>query len=194
MPIFEESRLRFNFDDSEWTNIIKFDEHTDYSKAKNALDGTKGVDFLGILKETVCFIEVKNLKDYRIKNKNRTHNIGELLLTEVAQKIKDSIACIIAGNRNSTNDKSLWKNYTSRLCDDSYEIQYVLWLETDNISADSSKKRRINKKNRKNVTVADYQRKLSSKLKWLIPQRKNIKIVNVENYKNDWHMTVEQAS
>jgi len=88
---FKESRLKFFFNEQYWNNVIQFDEHPDYKKIKEALSGTKGVDFLGVLGENVYFIEVKNFKDYRIKNKERLKNIGEDLMIEVAQKVRDSL-------------------------------------------------------------------------------------------------------
>ena len=186
---FEESRLRFSFNEQYWNKVIQFDEHPDYKKIKNNLIGTKGVDFLGTLRKNTYFIEVKNFKDYRIKNKSRLQNIGEDLMIEVAQKVRDSIACILSGKLNSTNDKELWNEFLNFIIDENYGIKVILWLETDNISNQSSIRKK-NRVNRNSVNIADYRRRLQSKLKWLIPTRANVTILNVNNYNRNLALSV----
>ena len=178
---FEESRLRFSFNEQCWNKVIQFDEHPDYKKIKNNLTGTKGVDFLGTLRKNVYFIEVKNFKDYRIKNKDRLQNIGEDLMIEVAQKVRDSLPCILSGKLNSTNDKELWNEFLNLIIEENYGIKVILWLETDNIPNQAGIRKK-NRMNRNSVNIADYRRRLQSKLKWLIPTRANVTILNVNNY------------
>jgi len=173
---FEESRLRFSFNEQCWNKVIQFDEHPDYKKIKNNLPGTKGVDFLGTLRKNVYFIEVKNFKDYRIKNKDRLLNIGEDLMIEVAQKVRDSLPCILSGKLNSTNDKELWNEFLNLIIEENYGIKVILWLETDNIPNQAGIRKK-NRMNRNSVNIADYRRRLQSKLKWLIPTRANVSII-----------------
>jgi len=182
---FKESRLKFFFNEQYWNNVIQFDEHPDYKKIKEALSGTKGVDFLGVLGENVYFIEVKNFKDYRIKNKERLKNIGEDLMIEVAQKVRDSLACIISGKLNSTRHKILWNNYLKKIINDNKVIKVVLWLETDNIPNNINNIRGKNKQSRNTVSIATYKQKLQSKLKWLVPTKANVTILNTGNYETN---------
>jgi len=45
--------------------------------------------------------------------------------------------------------------------------------------------------NRNSVNLAEYKKKLQSKLKWFIPKRANITILNLNNYQNNLNLTVE---
>ena len=103
-------------------------------------------------------------------NKERLLNNAEELTTEIAQKVRDSVSCIIGGSRNSTNDIQIWKKITSYLT--SKTIIIILWLEEDRKSQKYSCK------------IADYQKKLQSKLKWLTGKSNLIRIYNQKNYNN----------
>ena len=187
---FDESRLKLVFNEQSWNSVIQFDEHIDYENIKKGVSGTKGIDFLGIFQNKIYFFEIKNFKDYRIKNKDKLHNIGDKLMTEIAQKVRDSLACIISGKLNSTNDKELWSNFLSKIIDNKV-IKVILWLEIDNIANSNNPIRQNNRRNRNSVNIAEYTRKLHSKLKWFIPKRANIKILNLNNYQNNLDITVE---
>lgn len=188
---FEESRLKFLFEE-EWTHIVQFDEHTDYQKLKAHLNETKGVDFLGILNKQVYFFEVKNFKDYRIENKDRLTNAGETLMQEVAQKVRDSLACIVSGSLNSTNDQSFWSDILSSITNGE-PIKVILWLETDNLEPTPTTRGR-SRNQREEVNISDLQRKLQSKLKWLTPTRGNVLILNQNNYDNTLHLKIENSA
>jgi len=166
--IIRESKLIFDFNDNHWSDIRKFDEHIDYEKVKNYVSETKAVDFIGILNQkSVFYFEIKNFKDHRIENKERLNSNAEELTTEIAQKVRDSIACIVGANRNSTNDKELWNKILEFSVHKNLII--VLWLEQDN---------HLNKNKTK---ITDYQLKLKSKLKWLSGTSNNIRIINMSN-------------
>ncbi len=172
-----ESRLNFIFDDNHWTDLVKFDEHPDYEKVKKNVSETKAVDFIGILNQkSVYFFEIKNLKDYRIDSKKRLNTNAEDLTNEIAQKVRDSIACIVGGCRNSTNDKELWNNVLRFLS--TKNIFVILWLEQDDIL------------NKDKFKISNYQLKLQSKLKWLTGMSHNIRIYNKVNYNNGLKMNV----
>ncbi len=84
-------------------------DHSFYRDRLEKIDGTKAVDILGILEnKELYFIEIKDFRKYRIENRNRLLK-GELFI-EVAQKIRDSIACIVCAHRMG-NDTDLWKDY-----------------------------------------------------------------------------------
>ena len=205
---FNESKLQFLFDKSTWNKVVQFDTHIDYKNmlkigsfqnfdnAGNLISfcGTKAVDFFGIFKnEKLFFIEVKNFKEHRIGNKERLKNAGEILMTEVALKVKDSLSCIVGAKRNSTNDKDFWLEAMRLLSNDDNDIVIILWLETDDI-INSNNKRADNKRKRKVDTISDYQRNLQSKLRWLTRKRANVKILNIKNYKNNFSFEANYLS
>lgn len=160
-----------------WFNLVQFDKHIDYEKVKNVVQLTKAVDFIGILDHKSIFLfEIKSFKDHRIENKDRLKQSAEELTTEIAQKVRDSIACIVAGCRNSTNDKEFWREISAYFLNKNIII--VLWLEQQDPL------------NKNTSLIADYQQKLQSKLKWLTGVAKNIRIVNTNNYKNEFKLNV----
>lgn len=199
---FEESSLKFLFDESVWNEIIQFDTHQDYEKMKKHVGnlsisdkdgnvfacGVKGVDFLGIYSGNKLYlIEVKNLKGYMEESEERLKNSGEKLMTEIAFKVKDTLSCIIGGYR--TSNKDFWRKVMECILDEKKEIVVVLWLELDKMKASTSTRRSNRAKKSKNA-IFDYQQKLRSKLRWIISKRKNVKILNIENYSDDLSLKV----
>ena len=68
MPRFEEGVLAFEF--GERWKIFKLDEHSDYRERIGKIEGTKAVDFLGILDERELYlIEIKDFRQHRIETK-----------------------------------------------------------------------------------------------------------------------------
>jgi hypothetical protein len=127
MTRIEEGCLAFEF--SEQWNAFKLDDHRDYREGIEKIDNTKAVDFLAIFnKSELYFIEVKDFRGHRIENKERLLK-GELPL-ELAQKVRDSLACIISAYRNS-NLAEHWSAYAQLLCDKKAFIKVALWLEED---------------------------------------------------------------
>lgn len=143
----EESDLAFEFG-SRW-QLVKFDEHRDYQKMKDILEGTRAIDFLGILdNKELYLIEVKNFRKHRIETKDRLtppklpksrvvrqelvegKPNQEKLDIEVAQKVRDSLACIIGAHRTSSTPE-IWRPYAKLLCSVDARINVVLWLEHD---------------------------------------------------------------
>jgi hypothetical protein len=112
MTQFKESRLLFEFGD-RWC-VFKLDEHRDYRERIGKLDETKAVDFLGILDDKeLYFIEVKNYRGDRIESKDKLLK-GELQ-QELAQKVRDSVACII-GAYCTSSEPEHWAPYAKLLC------------------------------------------------------------------------------
>lgn len=153
MTRFEEGRLAFAFDDQWNDSVIKFDEHHDYRNMANSLSGTKGVDFLGILGGELYFIEVKDFRGYRIQNKKRIKDGG--LTTEIGQKIKDTVACIVGSVRVSSTPE-IWQDRRDLLMNNKRKIKVVLWIEED-------------PPRRKNFAVSQntLKNELKKKLEWL---------------------------
>ncbi len=159
-----EKSICFNFDDNFWEYVIKFDEHTDYKKIEK-LDNSKGVDFLSINNKNICFIEVKDFRNYIIKDKQQ-------LMTDVAHKVRDSLACIVAANRNSTHNLQMWNKALDVLSNVKKNVTVILWLEK------YQKPRKTNSK-REKQSGFDYKRQLENKLRWLLP---NVVILNRRDY------------
>ena len=165
--IFEEkgSSLRFNFNDKAWQYVIKYDSEPespqiDYDKIKNSIEKTKAVDFIGIYREKeLTFFEVKNVKNYRIETKARLQTgdeRDERLDIEVAKKVRDTLAGIIGGARNSTHQRATWKEYLKLFANENKRIRIVLWLEQDR-AVDKERKPRI----------MNLQNRLLERLNWL---------------------------
>jgi len=189
-----ESRLRFMFDTNNWTDVISFDKHVDYKRIercikgttieleneKITINGTQGIDILGVFQNNNLYlVEIKNYKNYRISNKDKLENSAELLATSVGRKVRDSIACIVSGKRNSTNDKDLWERVLDILCNQRKNIFVILWLEEDFISLDKEK-----------IKLYNYQKTLQGKLKWLT-NSSNIRVWNKRNYPDNINLNVE---
>lgn len=125
--IIDEGSIRFEFG-RRW-DVMKLDEHLDYRERLAKVDGTKAVDFLGIVdQESLYFIEVKDFRDHRIENKERLQT-GELA-NEVGQKVRDSIACIVGAYR-TTSFFNAWHLFSNLLHDKRKPIIIVVWLEYD---------------------------------------------------------------
>lgn len=139
MTAWNEGYIRFEFG-SAW-NVLKLDEDAGYRSGIEKVDETKAVDFAGMYdKGDLFLIEVKDFRKYRIPNKQRLSS-GELAI-EVAQKVRDSLACIIGCHR--TNDASaVWTEMAKILMDRKKEIKVVIWLEHDLPSHSQSRNKAI---------------------------------------------------
>ncbi|MEZ5672967.1 MAG: hypothetical protein R3E08_11560 [Thiotrichaceae bacterium] len=171
---FEESRLKFNFADT-W-QIFQLDSSNFYRKRLSAqVEETKAVDFVGIHQQVLYFVEVKNFKGHRIENKGRLEKSE--LSTESAQKVRDSIACIIAANRSSETEK--WQDYKKLLCNPETMLKVIIWLEQD-----------LPKYRRQKARNSTEIKRFKEKLSWLTSQ---VFVVNQENHRLP-DVTVENSS
>jgi hypothetical protein len=127
MPEFIEGNLRFEFDE-RWT-VQKYDGHRDYREKIERLEGTKAVDFVGLLDGNILYwIEVKDFRGHRIENRPRL--AGGDLMIEVAQKVRDSIAGVVGAYRNSS-EPVLWRPLAQALVSPRKRLKVLLWLEED---------------------------------------------------------------
>ena len=124
---FSESRLRFEFREVEWNALVKYDDETDYQKLKNNVPKTKAVDFVGISNENLYLIEVKNYRGHRIASKPKIEEIDIIL----AQKVRDTLAGMVGGVRNSTHRQELWAKHLAHLAEKGKKLQVILWMEED---------------------------------------------------------------
>ena len=98
---FIESDLKFVFDEKQWDVITQFDSETDYKKVKDKLKGTKSIDFLGTTDDNIFFFEMKGFRGYQDQKsvKERLADNAEDLTTEIAQKVRDTLACLLVQGR-----------------------------------------------------------------------------------------------
>lgn len=157
MTRFCEGYLAFEFG-SRW-QVIKLDDHPDYRQRLEKQVGAKAVDFLAILdKKELYLIEVKDFRRDRIPTKERLLR-GELAI-ELAQKVRDSLACIIGAYRTSSRPEE-WQPYATLLCNPKRRIKVVLWLEYDLPAHLPS---------RKKVMFSARANAFKRRMTWLTPQ------------------------
>lgn len=80
---------------------------------------------------------------------------GDKLMTEIGQKVRDTIAVAIGGARNSTHDQQDWQIISTHLIDENRNVAVVLWLEEDHPLEKRAK-----------AGSGIYTNKLKSKVKW----------------------------
>ncbi len=164
-----EKKIEFDFDDSLWSNLLKYDEDADYLKIEK-LNGTKAVDIIGILENNkLVFFEIKDFRGHRITNKTRL-NTGELE-QEVALKVRDTLAGIIGAARNSTNNSLAFQELLSYISNTKKQLVVILWMEEDRLSLRMSQKR-IKSKQSTTLQV------LKKQLQWLTTK---VWVANHEN-------------
>ena len=142
--------------------IIKYDDTKDYHKVRDGVDGTKGVDFVASTTKQFYLIEIKNYRGHRIQSKSK---IQELDL-QIAQKVRDTLAGIVGGTRNSTHRQADWRHFLKLLMD-GISIHVLLWMEED----------RLPSKLRKSA-AGIMNRRLKQRLSWLTA---NVMVINKTN-------------
>lgn len=123
----DEDKLRFSFDDN-W-KILKWDSHAAFLNGLGRVQETKAVDFVGLYIGDPFFIEVKDFRGHRIKNKDRLSN-GDLA-REVACKVRDTVAAMIWACNRVPLDQSELRGYLRPLLQGGKKVPVVLWLEED---------------------------------------------------------------
>ncbi|HFC11307.1 MAG TPA: hypothetical protein ENJ56_00585 [Anaerolineae bacterium] len=151
-----DKTLQFEFG-AEWQNsVIEFDAADVIQKAQNSLPSTKAVDYLGIHRNKLYFIEVKDFRgeQRRIEQKNK-YQTEDALLNVIACKVRDSVACLV-GTMQDSRISQIWSPYKQLICQPQTTIKVIFWYEED-------------KQNRKRRTAgANFlSNQLKKKLKWL---------------------------
>jgi|APTNR8051073442_1049403.scaffolds.fasta_scaffold01077_3 hypothetical protein len=155
---WQEGNLVFVFDGNSWKQPVKYDETEDYKKIAYT-PHTKGVDFLGISSDqALWFIEVKDYKAHRIESKEKIPALDETF----HHKVKDTIAGIIGGARNSTHDRERGAAFAQVLNTPRQKVRVVLWMEEDDAPDNYVAKRM-------SVFRNTLTSNLERKLKWLTP-------------------------
>jgi hypothetical protein len=116
------------------------------------------VEFVAVLDQRLLyFIEAKDFRGHRIENRDRVKD--DELATEVAQKVRDTIAGIVAAHhRGSTED---WSRFIACLISSDNPVRVLLWLEDD--LPPGPRGRRHNQAS----VVTD---RLKQRLSWLTPR------------------------
>jgi len=98
MPTIVEGSLSFDF--PEGWNVSKFD---DWSFVRNQFQsvcgGAKAIDILAVEPNSACVWHIE-VKDYRQRTRKKVIGLAE----EVAEKVRDSLAALVAARVNAKED------------------------------------------------------------------------------------------
>lgn len=170
MKTFTESGLSFSFEEANW-KVLKYDEDPKYLAISDSLQGTKAIDFLGFHNEkTLIMFEVKGLRGYGSQKnvEDRLADGMEILSTEVAQKVKDTVAAVAGISRNMLTKNTIWEKAANHIIQNK-TLMIVAWIEEDT----TNRSQKLRKKNEMSVRTL----KLKNKLSWLTT---NICIDNIK--------------
>lgn len=179
-----ESRLKFSFDSNYWQQVIQFDTHADYINMSKHLGGTKAIDFLGVSDDRVLLMEVKNYTGYTHNHKEKFEN-PSLIANIIAQKVRDSLPCIVGSQRTSRTSKIFWKDILNKIQNPETKINVVFWFEHDYRATNSPQKQTVKNKRQK-IGKGSLRTKLKQKLRWLTP---NVEIFSTKNYKSNSYLS-----
>ncbi len=168
MKEFIESGLKFSFD-ANW-DVVQYDKLNEYRVVCNNLQGTKAIDFLAFYESTMLMFEIKNFRGHGERHyyNQRLTNSMDQLTTEVAHKVKDTIAVLTGIGRSTPKEDSIWKKAHKHL-NSKKQIMVIAWIEEE-LSNPVLKKR-------KKGEMSTRTDKLKKKLSWLTT---NISIDNVK--------------
>lgn len=174
--ILEEKPFRFDFDDAFW-NTIQYDGPGQVFRTtiEPKVHGSKAVDFCGIYdKKKLVLFEIKSLKNAMgsLDARKRLENGGEDIATEIAQKVRDSLAGIVHGGRFKISD--FWINSLDLLASASKEVYVIAWIEQDPNLDPKWKERR-------KCANPLIRQTLQRKLNWLTPNG-NIFVTSSTDY------------
>jgi hypothetical protein len=159
VKLFSESDLIFSFEDELW-EVLKYDEDHNYIEIKNKLSGTRAIDFLTFYNNTLVMFEVKGFRGYGTQKSvnDRLAEGMEVLTTEVAQKVRDTIAIIVGISRNTQVKNTIWERAANQILENKH-LMVIAWIEEDlNTRA---------QKLRKKTEMSIRTEKLKIKLSWL---------------------------
>lgn len=121
--VFTESHIQFEFD--PLYELVHSDKEVNFDNVKRFLQNTKDVDFLGFYgSDIVFFMEVKNFRGYPIEDIDQ-------LTTEVAQKLRDTVATVAGASRNTTHNEDFWQKLHQQIGNKKKTIKFVFFLEED---------------------------------------------------------------
>ena len=129
MTEFVEGDMLFRF--AQGVTVCKYDDTTFYRGTMLRVEGTKAVDFLAVRPGSgspgdLMFIEVKDLSGHESRNRQRL--LSGRLVSEVAQKVRDTLSGLFAARRCDIPElrpfvRALFQN------ENAPRIQVILFLE-----------------------------------------------------------------
>jgi hypothetical protein len=168
MSVFIESDCCFTFDDANWW-AIQYDTHKCHTSIK--LENHKAIDILAIKDDkNLFFFEMKGFRSQSyIANSKR---ITEELPSEIAQKVRDSIAAMVGYNLKLdeyADDIKQWKTMLKLLSKTHKNIHIIAWVEPERQSISVNKRK---------TDLGILRDRLKQKLAWLTS---SVQVMNIEN-------------
>lgn len=121
-----EGRLKFAFDANSWV-VLKWDADSAYVHGLGKVPTACAIDLIAVLnRSTLCLIEVKDPRGYRIKYK-KTITSGEIVEI-VATKVRDTIAGL-PWARDRLPSGHLTPFLNALFVERPTRVTVVLWLE-----------------------------------------------------------------
>ncbi len=172
MKTFDEEKLRFRFGD-RW-QVEKWDtcdvytggvgklsgELTDKKDGSPRREGTKAVDFVGVLdEEKLYFFEVKDFRGHHLENKNR--QVNELPL-EIGLKVRDTLAGL-TGAYARTGGAGWVERYGRLLVGRQHRVHVVAWIADDRLRPTEPRGKRA-------ARDSERHARIKQKLSWLTPR------------------------
>jgi hypothetical protein len=164
----EEKPWSFEFDDETpyWKWVLYADENIDFIKVKSTIKGTRSCDFIGIYLGNAVLLEVKYYADDAVLPNNTNEIINSL-----AQKVRDSLSCIVGGSRNSTNNKMLLNEWIEKGRKTENKLYAVFFIDFPKSWPPLKIK----------ATKGIFLKTLKQKLNWLTG---NVILIEFDNYKD----------
>ncbi len=126
--VIKERRLEFHFS-SSW-HTIKYDEHDDYIRGIQCIQGTNAVDIAAAYladPKTVYLIEIKDFKDYFAENEDRIQDGS--LARKIVLKVRDTLAGLVGGFH--CGNRADWAPIMEQIAAAEHPIKVVFWMETE---------------------------------------------------------------
>ena len=127
--VVDEKRLRFSFDQS-WL-VCRWDKD-ECQKGFHLLKSTRAIDIIGLVGSRPFFIEITDYRGYSAKARHGRHS-GELA-SEVAEKVRDSLAGLIWSVRRDGVDPGDLAQFVTAIIRADEKPFVALWLEEDELS------------------------------------------------------------
>lgn len=169
---FDEENLRFRFGDrwqvEKWDTCAVYTggvgklsgELTDKKQGTLRREGTKAVDFVGILDEEKLFLfEVKDFRGHHLENKSR--QVNELPL-EIGLKVRDTLAGL-TGAYARTGGAAWVEQYGGLLLGRQHQVHVVAWIADDRL-------RPMEPRGKRAARDSERYAKIKQKLAWLTPR------------------------
>lgn len=150
---FAGDGIRFEVDDAEWQAFEKWDETSAYRAGLAKLDGSAAVDFVGVKKGSIHFIEAKVYtgtpsEPYAHAIENKKAQV-ESLPHKVACKVRDTIAGLVAAHRSAEPPERWLMACVEAMRNPARAMRVVVWIvEPDRRPGEPETKRKANRKTR----------------------------------------------